>query len=168
EEAPERGVLTVSDKAHGVVGERVQVGSGRQRVASRAGPHLDVEAERALDLGDQVRKGLSDEFAQLPQFLREATYALAGDLRIVLGGPGVVDGVDEAAALRGQVQDRTAQNIVLPPEFRTGCGEVTSGPPGQFGGAGPQRGQVMWADAPAGPGEQTGEFVARGGVVHHP
>jgi hypothetical protein len=67
EERAQRRLFLVGAERRRRAGERVQVGPGGGRVEAGPGRHLDVQAERALDLTDQVGERARDVHAEPAQ-----------------------------------------------------------------------------------------------------
>ena len=65
------------------------------QVAAWPGGHLDVEAERALDLRDEVRKRPGDVLAQPPGLVGQGGQPGVADLRVLAGVAEVVERFDQ-------------------------------------------------------------------------
>ena len=169
EERVQGGRVGGAGEAHRGVHERVQVGAGGGLVPAGPCAHLHVEAEDPLHLGDQVGQRLGDLAAQRPQLLGEGAQPPVARLGVAFGGAEVVERVDEASRLGGQVQHGPPQRVgLLLGLLRGRAAQVAAGLPGQLHGALVERDQVARPQPPARPGEQPGEFVPGGGVVQHP
>ena len=151
----------------GHVGEGVQVRAGRDRIGARPRGDLDIQAEHALGLRGQVGEGPPDVRAQPPQLGGQGVHAGVADRRVGAGIAQVVERLDQAAGLRGQVGDRLGQGVlmvVLGGLLRRGA-LSRGGPPAvaftadQGPGAAAEGHQVARPDPPARPGEQAGQRV---------
>ena len=152
------------------VGEGVQVGARRHRVHPGPRGDLDVQAEHALRLGGQVGERAAGVHAEPPQLAGQGVHPGVAGPRVGGGLAQVVQGLDQAAGLRGQVGDGLGQGVlgVLLHGGGPGDGPAVALAAGQRAGAAAERDQVARPDPPARPGQQPGQRVGGARVVQHP
>ena len=93
------------------VGEGVQVGARRDRVDPGPRGDLDVQAEHALRLRGQVGERPADVRAQPPQLAGQGVHPRVAGPRVGGGLAQVVERLDQAAGLRGEVGDGLGERI---------------------------------------------------------
>ena len=155
----------------GHVGEGIQVGAGRDRIGVRPRGDLDVQAEHPLGLGGQVGQRPPDVGAQPPQLGGQGVHAGVADRRVGVRVAEVIERLDQAAGLRGQVGDGLGQRVLLVRvAVRRGRGArpAVALTADQGPGATAEGDQVARPDPPARPGQQPGQRVRRARVVQHP
>ena len=93
------------------VGERVEVGTRRDRIGPGPRGDLDVQAEHALRLRGQVGERPPDVRAQPPQFAGQRVHPRVASPRVGARLPQIIERLDQAADLRGQVGDRLREGV---------------------------------------------------------
>ncbi len=112
QERAERGFLLLAGEGGRGVGEGVQVGPGGGGIGAGPGGDLDVEPERPLDFGHQVGQRPGHVGAQGPQLGGQGRQARVAGGRVGGRAVQVVERLDQAAGVPGQVGDGPFHQVV--------------------------------------------------------